>query len=416
MAYNSARVVHDSDSHVLETPTWLRDYADRDVCDKIDPLLYGAEEAVDGDVARALERVDAVFDRLRSAHSSSAYRAREAAEIMSRKNFDATGSFISTDRARALDLLGFSSQLVFSTFYQTLLHDWEHGKDLDLAYGAARAHNRGLVDFCSADPRLLPTCYVPLADIQRAATTACEAVAMGAAALLVSSGCPAGHSLSHIGLDRVWAQAEEASTPVVFHVGGSGAVIEDGYFDNGVASAPGFVSPDEAFRSLAYMGISGPPSMALTALIFDGVLERFPTLRVGVLEHGAVWVPSWMRQMEAAFDLSDRGVFGPLRVLPALHGNPVSEDRDRLQKLSLRPSEYVQRQVRFAPHPSEDLAWIIENAGSDLCMFSSDYPHPEGGCTPVESFEAKLTGISTEIQQQFFCDNFLDLMGRQADS
>ena len=109
---------------------------------------------------------------------------------MTRKNFAATGSFIAEDRPRALDLLGFSSQLVFNTFHNRRLHDWEHGGDLDLAYGAARAHNRGMVEFCSVDRRLLPTCYVPLADFDRAAAMADEALSMGAAALLVASGAP----------------------------------------------------------------------------------------------------------------------------------------------------------------------------------------------------------------------------------
>ena len=80
---------------------------------------------------------------------------------MARKNFAATGSFLAEDRPRALDLLGFASQLVFNTFHNRRLHDWEHGDDLDLAIGAARAHNRGMVEFCEADPRLLPSCYVP---------------------------------------------------------------------------------------------------------------------------------------------------------------------------------------------------------------------------------------------------------------
>src|SRR5260370_12787587 len=101
---------------------------------------------------------------------------------MQRKNFAATGSFLAEDRPRALDLLGFSSQLVFNTFHNRRLRDWEHGEDLDFADGVARAHNRGMVEFCSVDPRLLPSCYVPLADFDRAAAMAKEAVAMGAAA------------------------------------------------------------------------------------------------------------------------------------------------------------------------------------------------------------------------------------------
>ncbi len=83
---------------------------------------------------------------------------------MARKNFAATGSFIAEDRPRALDLLGFSSQLVFNTFHNGRLHDLEHGGDPDLAYAAARAHNRGMLEFCSVDRRLLPSLYVPLVE------------------------------------------------------------------------------------------------------------------------------------------------------------------------------------------------------------------------------------------------------------
>ena len=115
-----------------------------------------------GGAAARPRRPRSTGSRRSTAPTSTA--STEAAEIMARKNFAATGSFLAEDRPRALDLLGFASQLVFNTFHNRRLHDWEHGGDLDLAYGAARAHNRGMVEFCSADPRLLPTCYVPLAD------------------------------------------------------------------------------------------------------------------------------------------------------------------------------------------------------------------------------------------------------------
>ena len=118
---------------------------------------------------------------------------------MQRKNFAATGSFIAEDRPRALDLLGFSSQLVFNTFHNRRLHDWEHSGDLELAYGVARAHNRGMVEFCSVDPRLLPTCYVPLVDFDRAAAMADEAIDDGRGRAARRVGLPAGHSPSHIG-------------------------------------------------------------------------------------------------------------------------------------------------------------------------------------------------------------------------
>jgi hypothetical protein len=48
-------------------------------------------------------------------------------------------------------------------------------------------------------------------------------------------------------------------------------------------------------------------------------------------------------------------------------------------------------------------------------MFSSDYPHVEGGRNPMKRFEASLAGRSAEEKQAFFCDNFADLMGPALD-
>jgi uncharacterized protein len=398
MPYNEGRIVHDADAHLMEPPTWLSDHADPQLRDRIVPLSYpgGNELRQTGDPGEQRRDLGASFEKLAARHRSDEYRADEAAEIMNRKNFAATGSFLADDRPRALDLLGFSSQLVFNTFHNRRLHDWEHKGDLDFAYGVATAHNRGVVEFCSVDARLLPTCYVPLVDFERAAAAADEAIAMGAAALLVASGCPPEHSPSHVGLDPVWARAQEARIPVVFHVGGTGDLIDKAYFQNGLPIPPDFHGGEENFRSVDYMGIPVPPAQTLATMIFDGVLERFPELRIGVIEQGAIWIPSWMRQMESAFEAFVR-------------------HEERLRQLSLRPSEYVRRQIRATPYPTEDVGWIIEQAGPEVVLFSSDYPHVEGGRKPLERFEASLGQASDDVRESFYCRNFLDLMGAAGD-
>jgi predicted TIM-barrel fold metal-dependent hydrolase len=393
MAYIENRLVHDADAHIMETPNWLRDYADPSLRDRIQPPGYVNELRQTGDNDSQLGDINAAFARIVERHGSPGYQAEDASEIMNRKNFAATGAFIAEDRSRCLDLIGVASQLVFNTFYNRRLHDWEHADDLDFAYGVARAHNRGMVDFCSVDKRLLATCYVPLADFERTKAMAVESLEMGAAALLVPSGCPKGHSPSHLGLDPLWAIAQEAEIPIVFHVGGTGDLIDAGYFQNGLPIPKDFHGGEENFRSVDYMGIPGPPMQTLATMIFDGVLERFPKLRIGVIEQGAIWLPSWMRQMESAFDA-------------------FSRHEERLQNLSLRPSEYVERQIRVTPYPTEDVGWVTEQIGPDICLFSTDFPHVEGGRRPFERFERSLGEASEEVRRRFYSENFVDLMGR----
>jgi uncharacterized protein len=399
MAYVEGRVVHDADAHLMETPTWLREHAEAKYQDALPILRYasGNELRQTGDPDDQQRDLDASFERLRDKHASADYRATEATEIMQRKNFAATGGFIAEDRPRALDLLGFSSQLIFNTFHNSRLYAFEHGGDVELAYAAARAHNRGILEFCSVDERLLPTCYVPLADPALAVAATRDALAQGAAAILVASGCPPSHSPSHLALFDVWAQLQEADVPVVFHVGGTGDLIDPNYFVNGLPIPHDFHGGDENFRSVDYMGIPVPPAQTLATLIFDGVLERFPSLRIGVMEQGAIWVPSWLRQMESAFEAFAR-------------------HEDRLQGLSMRPSDYVHRQVRFTPYPTEDVGWIVEQGGADLVLFSSDYPHVEGGRRPVERFETSLGDASEAVRAGFYSENFRFLMGARLAS
>lgn len=371
----------------METPDWLAPYLEQAVAERLPPRRFvGSVGGTDGQAEKRF------FERMRQQQDDPDYRSRDDEELLLRKNWDAPGSFIGADRPAVLDKLGFQSQLIFNTFDSTFINKLEHEQQPELAGAVSRAHNRAMLDFTTTDRRLLASCYVPLANFDAAASIAAEAVADGAAALLIPSNCPAGHSPSHLMLDPVWSIAQEAGIPVVFHVGGGGTLINPDYFKNGRPIPPDFHGGAENFRSVDYMAIPGPPMQTLAAMIIDGVLERFPQLKIGVIEQGAIWVPGWMRQMESAFDAFGR-------------------HEERLQALSLRPTDYVQRQVRVTPYPTEDVGWIIEQGCEDVVMFSSDYPHVEGGRRPIERFERTLSASSDEARDKFFAGNMLDLMG-----
>lgn len=382
MAYVEGRVVHDADSHIFEPQGYAESYADPGIRDRLREALRSGSG-------------DPLTEKALARQRDPEWRAHDAEEILLRKNHVALGAILREDRPAALDHLGFASQLVFTTTYLGSLRSTAVGEDADLAYGLATGHNRGIVDFCSVDPRLLPVCFVPFTDIDRAAQCAGEAIAMGAAALMIASDPPRHHSPSHVGFDRVWAQAQEAGVPILFHVGGE-KPMNPVYKANGLPPVPDFHGGDTNFTSVSYLAIPYAPMQTLGTLIYDGVLDRFPQLKWGLIELGASWVPGWMHSMDSAAEAFRR-------------------NEDRLQNLSLKPSEFVQRQVRVTPYPHEPAGWIVEQCGPQVAMFSSDYPHVEGGRNPMKRFEASLAGCSAEEKQAFYCDNFADLMGPALD-
>ena len=380
MAYVNGRLVHDADSHLMELSDCLDPYFERRLLSR-----FHAMPAFHSRSDRGTRPGQSA-----AAHADPAFRAGVDANILLRKNYEAHGAFLPADRPHALNLLGFASQLVFTTF---CLGNFglDQGEDMEMCYAAASAHNRMMTDFCKVDRRLLATAYVPLEDFGRAIATAREAIELGAKALMIPSWCPQHHGPSHIALDPVWAMAQEAGIPILFHVGGEDK-LSPVYKINGLPPVPDFHGGDDNFTSVSYMPIPNSMMQTIATLIFDGVFDRFPRLKWGAIELGASWLPGWMRAMDSA-------------------AHAFIKNEERLRKLSAKPSEIVRRQLRVAPYSHEDTGWIIANSSEEICMFSSDYPHIEGGRAPLKRFDESLAGASPSAVRRFYADNFIDMMG-----
>lgn len=380
--YVENRTVHDADSHVMELPPKILDYLEsrhhQDFAANINKQLHIPDELA-ATVAR---------------HGNQEFRAGDESNLLLRKNHLALGAFQNEDRPQTLDLLGFTSQLVFTT---AALGNYglDEGGNVELALAAARAHNRMNTDFCSVDRRLLATGYVPLIDFAGAVEVATEAIELGCKGLIIPSTCPQTHSPSHIDLDGLWATAQEAGVPILFHVGGE-EKMRSQYADNGLPKVRDFHGGDENFTALSFMTIPLSLWQTMAALVYDGVLDRFPQLKFGAIELGASWLPSWMRFLDSGFEAFRKG-------------------EERLQKLSDRPSEIVKRQFRVTPYAHEPSGWIIENSGEEMLLFSSDFPHVEGGRNPIKRFEDNLGEVDDRVKTRFYRDNFIDMMGAGLD-
>jgi predicted TIM-barrel fold metal-dependent hydrolase len=232
---------------------------------------------------------------------------------------------------------------------------------------------------------------VPLNDTDRAVTLMAEAIELGCAAVHVPSTAAGARAPTHPDLTPFWALLDDHSIPFVLHVGGGGRLLDRAFHNNG-RPVTDHLGGGENIRSKDFLAISNSPALFLGTLILDGLFDAFPNLRGGVIEEGASWVVSWMRQIDhaqRAFRRTEK---------------PLSE-------LALTPSEYVHRHLRFTPFAGEPVGWMIEQAGEDLFMFSTDYPHPEGGRDPLAKFEAAMTEVSEEARHRFYYQNMADLLG-----
>ncbi|HEY6316851.1 MAG TPA: amidohydrolase family protein [Acidimicrobiia bacterium] len=377
MTYAGTRDILDADSHLMELDGFLDPF--------IDPSLRGRlrRQSVEG-LRPVLEDATSRAE----ARRSDATKGAEAEErLLVDKGWRAMGAFDPEERSRVLDLLGFRGQLVFATFASALFT----GKDVDRLYGGSQAQNLAMADFCSADPRLLPVAFVPLVDPARAVTTARDAIAAGCRAVMVPSTAAGERAPTHPDLFGFWDLLQEADVPFVLHVGGGGRLL-DPAFHNNEMPVTDHLGGGENVRSKDYLAIHHSPELFLGVLILDGLFDRFPRLRGGCIEQGAGWVVSWLHQL----DLARRS---------------FQRTEPPLRTLELKPSDYVRRHLKFTPFAGEPIGWMIEQAGSELFMFSTDYPHPEGGRDPLARFEETMLTTSAADRQAFFAGNFEELLG-----
>ena len=80
-----------------------------------------------------------------------------------------------------------------------------------------------------------------------------------------------------------------------------------------------------------------------------------------------------------------------------------------LAEFERKPSEQFRDQLRFTPYPFEDVGALIRESMSELYLFSSDYPHAEGGRDPIGRFSRALADTDAKDQARFFGGNFRDL-------
>lgn len=384
MTYAQGRVFLDADSHIMELPNFLRDYADEDIRDRVPTL------AVDGgDVLR--DRLSALDEN--GGHSPETVDKLVALGdglIAGPKGYDALGAFDSDERSKALDLLGFQNQWVFASFSAAhIFHDID---DPEIMAASARAHNRGMAEFCSPDSRLWGVGATALDDPQAAVKELEHIIELGLKAVWIPHRPAGGRSPGHNDLDPFWALAAGAGIPVVLHVGGNPLQLKPAWMNTGREVPTDWLGGGENVRGKDMISLHQAAETFVGTMVLDGVLERHRDLRVGVVELGAAWVPAMLRRLDQIAEIWKRSE-------PELAG------------LTRTPSEQITAQMGFTPYPFEDVGAMIRDSNPDLYLFSSDYPHVEGGRNPLGRFGQSLDGFGEDVLEKFYCLNMERLTG-----
>ncbi len=384
MTYATGRRYLDADSHLMELPGFLSDHADPAVRDHLPEIAFGGGGRMMDALAEIEERGGLSPDRV------DELIALGDELLTGPKGYEALGACSGSERGAVLDLLGFERQLVFSTFAAgTVFHP---GLDPDIAIAAASAHNRAMASFCSHDDRLVGVAAIPLDRPDLALAEVDRAIALGLGAVWVPHRLAGDASPGHDRYDPFWSRLAETGLPGVLHVGGVNLQIEPGWMTTGRPVPGDWLGGGENVRGKDMIALHHAAEMFVGAMVLDGVLERHRDLRFGVIELGAGWVPAMLRRLDQIAAIWRRS-------------------EPELAALTRPPSQQISEQMAFTPYPFEDVGAMIRESNEHLYLFSSDYPHAEGGRNPLARFEASLAGFDDRVLDRFYSGNMARLIG-----
>ncbi|MEA3019244.1 MAG: hypothetical protein QOI47_768, partial [Actinomycetota bacterium] len=228
MTYAGDRRVVDADSHLMEWPGFLTDNVEARFRDRMPPIGGGRSQldVVDG------AHTDAELDQLVGLGDDLIRKGP--------KWHAALGAVDPVERGRALELLGFGHQVIYSSLCAPL---FDIGDD-DVRAAAYRAHNRAVAGFCADDPRLLGVAMCDLDDVDAGIAEVEAAHDLGLRLMWLPARAPGGRSPGHIDHDRFWATLAERGMPFVLHVGSGAFGVGDAWLDDGRPPAEMFTGAE----------------------------------------------------------------------------------------------------------------------------------------------------------------------------
>ena len=256
---------------------------------------------------------------------------------------------------------------------------WYRLPDSELLSALCRAYNVWITDFCRAAPgRFKGIGMLNVDDVDDACQELERCAEQGLAGAFIPVYPVAERPYRHASYDRLWWTAQDLEMPLLLHVATMRGGIPGSEFtiDINQLTAAGLANSDYWMR------------YSLTAMIFAGVFDRYPRLKVGSVEHETAWVPHWLRQMDFTY-----------RERPAL-------GRAWKSRHAMLPSEYWQRNM-FVEFMEDDCGIRLRDViGVDNMLWGNDFPHAESTWPKSREFLDRIfAGAPDEDRRKITADN-----------
>lgn len=287
------------------------------------------------------------------------------------------GGYDPHERVKVMNEEGIDKTLL----YPSLGLAWEADcKDPKLAAANCRAYNNWIFDFCRPYPeRLIPVAHIPTLDVDEGLKEIKRTAKLGAKAAMVSGAIPGNRPLGGRYFDPMWQETQALGMPVTIHPSsGPNQILNNLY-------------PDLADVTTWWVFIyaADDVKMQFTTFFNDGTFERFPDLKVVVLESGTGWLVPWIQRMDDKFEVN--GFTTPMK---------------------MKPSEYFQRNCWIAMDPDDKMTHFnVEHVGAEKLLWAYDYPHSDSVTEPKAKLDENLAPLQSTQREAIIGGSATTLYG-----
>jgi predicted TIM-barrel fold metal-dependent hydrolase len=282
------------------------------------------------------------------------------------------GSWDPVQRVKDQEIDGVQGEVLYTSLGM-FLYGIEDG---GLRAASFRAYNDWLAEFCRHDPRRFAgIALIPMDDVQEAVREVRRCADLGLKGGLIWGIPPEDRTYDNPVWDPLWAAAQDTAVPLSLH-------ILTGRKGSGIGS-----SVMKSYPSLPHA-----IERSLSDLLFGGVLERFPRLRIVSAENDIGWIGHYLQRMDHAYE--------KYRYLEKTTAIPEP------------PSFYFRRQVHATFQDDRIGVLTREYAGVDNLMWASDFPHSDSTWPRSKEVIARdFAGVPESETQKIIADNCAALYG-----